>query len=194
MDISAFDRVSKSFARTETRRGMLTAITVLAGLHWDEATAKRRRGRKKQARAQQQVSAEAKPSRTVESIERDLNFEAGTACDFEVQVQWAGQMVLLNFGDRLIITVLGLSATLTNLDTLTSLRVSVAGPEFVQFNEDGTVTVRGPGPWLFVPGHPETDEAGLWLVRGLSLRTFANRELQTIEIHGTSENLCAALV
>jgi hypothetical protein len=193
MDISAFDRVSKSFARTETRRGMLIAIAALAGLHGGEAVAKRRRGRKKQARVQTQLRAEAKPGRTVDPIGEVLIFDAGTTCDFRVRVEWAGQMILLDFGDRLIITFLGLSATLTNLETGTSLRVSIGGPEFVQFNEDGSVTVRGPGPWLFVPSHPETREAGLWLVRGLSLRTFADRQLQAIEIHGTSENLCAAL-
>src|SRR5215216_4227873 len=154
MDTIAFDRVSKSFARTETRRRMLTAIAALAGLHGGEAAAKGRRGRKKQARVQTQLRAEAKPGRTVDPISGDRIFEAGAACDFQVRVQWAGQMILLDFGDRLVITVLGLSATLTNLETGTSLRVAIAGPEFVQFNEDGSVTVRGPGPWLFVPFHP----------------------------------------
>jgi hypothetical protein len=167
-----------------TRRGVLTAIAALVGLHWGEATTKRRRSRK-------QLRAGAKPGRTVAPIVEDLT--TNDACVFPVRVQWDGQVITLDFGDRLFFSVVGLSATLTNLETGTSLRVSIAGPEFVQFNEDGTVTVRGPGPWLFLPFHPETQEAGLWLVRGLSLRTFANRQLQSIEIRGRSENLCNAL-
>ena len=203
MDGRRFDGLTKGLATASSRRTITRALTGLGaavlGITSLEATDA---ARKKGKRHKSHISPEAKPGRTVEPLDFSVDLTAGTACDFPVRVQWKGQEVTLTFdggdtsldpGDRLIITVLGLSATLTNLATETSLQVSITGPEFVQFNEDGTVTVRGPGPWLFVRRHPETLEPGLWLVRGLSLRTFLNRVLQTIEIHGRSENLCAAL-
>jgi hypothetical protein len=57
MDDVRFATILRTLNGGATRRGMLTALAALAGLHWSEATAKRRGRRKKQARVQTQGSA-----------------------------------------------------------------------------------------------------------------------------------------
>jgi hypothetical protein len=198
MDTVNFDRLARLFDRLGTRRAALRALlgTTALGTARETAMAKgkpktkgkhRGKGRRQGSGGH---STQAKPDRTVSNISDDFTSDA---CGFLVQVHVEGQEIALDFGDRLIFTYTGTSATLVNSQTGTALRVAVPGPKFVQFSPDGTVSVRGAGPWLFVPRHPETLEAGIWLVRGLSLRTFVDRQLIDIEIHGRSDNLCAAL-
>jgi hypothetical protein len=131
-----------------------------------------------------------KPDREVTPFSADAIVDS---CGFPVRLQVEGTEHALNFGDRLGFTYAATKATLTNLETGASIRIAIPGPEFVQFNDDGTVTVSGPGPWLWARSHPVTLEPGIWLTHGLIIRSFENREPISIEQHGTSENLCNAL-
>lgn len=67
MDDVQFASVLRTLGAGATRRRMLTAMAALAGLHWSEVTAKRRRGRKKQARAQTQGSADQRELLVIET-------------------------------------------------------------------------------------------------------------------------------
>jgi len=198
MDTVTFDRLVRLCNRPGTRRNALRALlgTAALGTALETATAKGKHNPKGKRRGEGRgqgtgaLRAAAKPDRAVSDFSDDFTSDA---CGFPVQLHIEGQEIALDFGDHLIFTYTGTSATLANPESGAALRVALPGPEFVQFNPDGTVTVRGAGPWLFAPHHPETLEAGIWLVRGLSLRTFVDRQPIAIEIHGRSDNLCAAL-
>jgi hypothetical protein len=196
MDTVTFDRFARLFERPDTRRAALRALlgATIVGTTVDTSMARRKHTGRRRGQGRRQgtggPSTQTKPDRTVTDVSDDFTSDA---CGFPVQVHVEGQEIALDFGDRLIFTYTGTSATLANPQTGTDLQVAIPGPEFVQFNPDGTVSVRGAGPWLFLPFHPESLEAGIWLVRGLSLRTFVDRQLVAIEIHGRSDNLCAAL-
>lgn len=62
MDDVRFATVRRTLNGSATRRGMLTAIAALAGLHGGEAAAECCGRRKKQARAQAQASADQSSS------------------------------------------------------------------------------------------------------------------------------------
>jgi hypothetical protein len=115
------------------------------------------------------------------------------SCGFPVRIHVEATENALNFGDRLGFTYADAKASLTNLDSGASIRIAIPGPESVEFNDDGTVTVSGPGPWLWFQRHPVTLETGIWLTYGLIVRTFENRDPISVQQHGTSRNLCDAL-
>jgi hypothetical protein len=115
-----------------------------------------------------------------------------TSCGFAVGIHLETTERALDFGERLGLTYSDATATLTNLDSGTSLRLAVPGPEFVRF-DGGTVTVSGPGPWLWFQRHPVTLEEGIWLTRGLVVRTFEDFVPISVEQHGTTRDLCDEL-
>ena len=134
------------------------------------------------------ANAASKPVRTITDISLDVTVDS---CGFPVRLQATGTSIALNFGSRLNIVAPGTEATLTNLATGTSLRVAIPGPEFVQFNQDGSPnTVSFTGPSLFARFHPATLEPGIWLTRG---RLVLDLDADHTEFDGTSRNLCTAL-
>ena len=111
-----------------------------------------------------------------------------------MQIHQEGQGLALDFGDRLLFAAPGAEWTLTNPENGASRRVVIPGPEFVEFNEDGSVTVRGTGPWAWGRRHPVTREPGIWLTIGRFVWIFdADGNLTSAEFAGRSENLCDAL-
>jgi hypothetical protein len=134
------------------------------------------------------ANAAGKPVRTLTDISLDVTVET---CGFPVRLQATGASIELNFGGRLNIVAPGTEATLTNLATGTSLRVAIPGPEFVEFNQDGSPnTVSLTGPSLFAHFHPATREPGIWLTQG---RLVLDLDADRTEFDGTSRNLCTAL-
>lgn len=116
-----------------------------------------------------------------------------TSCGFPVRVHAEGAQQALDFGDRLGFTTPKAKATLTNVDSGESIVVAIPGPELLTFHGDGTVTFRGPGPWLWLREHPITAQPGMWLTYGLIIRRGENHVVISAEQHGRSLNLCAEL-
>jgi hypothetical protein len=136
------------------------------------------------------AAAAGPPDRQVGDFAVDV---AVSSCGFPVHIVGSGEVIELGFGDRQISTFPGTEATLTNEESGKAIRAAIPGPELVTINDDGTVTVVGTGPWLFVGTHPVTHAPGIWLIRGRQVRTFLDRQLLSIEFHGSSDNLCDAL-
>ena len=82
------------------------------------------------------------------------------------------------------------TATLTNLDTGTSITVSLAGPGHTTFGADGSVTLVGTGPTLFflLQGNP-----GITLLNGRSVLTIDSQGNLTFSSVGGTRDLCAEL-
>lgn len=132
----------------------------------------------------------AEPVRSVTPVTLDAVI---TSCGFPVQVHIDAEEHALDFGDRLGFTYSDAKATFDNAATGETVRVAVPGPEFLEFNGDGTVTVRAAGPWLWLVEHPITGEPGIWLTYGLVVRLAQNHVTMSAEQHGTSRDLCAEL-
>ncbi len=152
-----FSEFLRAFRNGTSRRVVLAAVAGLVGLHQSGTAANRRqRDRGKRGGTEGQLGAEAKPGREVTDLTDDFTIDT---CSFPVQIHQKGKAIELDFGDRLLFAVPGAEWTLTNPETGASTRLVIPGPELVKFNEDGTVTVRGTGPWAWGRRHPVTHEA-----------------------------------
>ena len=196
MNAITVDRLTRLFGQSGTRRaaiGALLGMGVPLTASGVAATRGKRRQRDRRPRGgtTRQIQAQAKPGREVIDLTDDF---VNTTCDFPVEIHQEGKVIALDFGDRLLFAVPGATWELTNPESGASLRVVIPGPEFVAFNEDGSVTVRGTGPWAWGRRHPVTQEPGIWLTRGRFVWVFdADGNLTSAEFNGKSENLCHAL-
>ena len=83
--------------------------------------------------------------------------------------------------------------TLTNLDTGKSIVVVATGPFHGRREPDGSATVRVTGHGIF-PGHPITEEPGIWYLSGRIFATLdAQENLTSIDSTGKLVDLCARL-
>jgi hypothetical protein len=85
----------------------------------------------------------------------------------------------------------GGSATLTNLDTGTTITMNIAGPARITYGADGSATVVGTGPTLFFflfQGNP-----GITWLSGRWILTVDAQGNQTFSYVGTTRDLCAEL-
>ena len=123
----------------------------------------------------------------------DATFFDDVDCGFPVQIDLVGTDLTITSasGDRVFDAFPQSRATLTNLDTGRSLRVSIAGPGHTSFGADGSVTLTGTGPTLFFLeflGNP-----GITLLNGRFVLTFDALGNPTFSSVGQSRDLCAEL-
>ena len=82
--------------------------------------------------------------------------------------------------------------TLTNLDSMKTLTVSIAGPGHIRFGDDGSLTLVGTGPTLFFFAFRGTP--GITLLNGRFVQSFDAQGNETsFSSVGTTRDLCAEL-
>jgi hypothetical protein len=120
-------------------------------------------------------------------------------CAFPVRIQTEGREIITTFTDKagnLVKQIAVFPAnkqTLTNLDTGKSIIVVATGPFHGRRAPDGSATVRVTGHGIF-PGHPITEEPGIWYLSGRIFATLdAEENLTSIDFTGKLVNLCARL-
>jgi hypothetical protein len=89
-------------------------------------------------------------------VQDSLELPAGEVCDFPVLIELSGKAGFLYFEDRNHLLAPGAQATLTNIDTGTTITRNDAGPGdfMIDVADDGsaTLTIHQFGNWLHV--HP----------------------------------------
>ena len=128
---------------------------------------------------------------TIQRFPIDATFLDDVDCGFPVQIHIAGTDLEITSGDRVFDAFPQSTATLTNLDTGTSITVSLAGPGRTNIGADGSVTFVGTGPALFFflfQGNP-----AITLLNGRFVLTIDAQGNQTFSSHGATRDLCAEL-
>ena len=128
---------------------------------------------------------------TIQRTPFDATFFDDVDCGFPVQVHIVGTDLEIISGDRIFDAFPQSTATLTNLDTGTSITVSLAGPGRTNIGADGSVTFVGTGPALFFflfQGNP-----AITLLNGRFVLTIDAQGNQTFSSHGATRDLCAEL-
>jgi hypothetical protein len=112
-------------------------------------------------------------------------------CGFPVQIDIVGTDLEITSGNRVFDAFPQSTATLTNLDTGTSITVSIAGPSHTTLGADGSFTIVGTGPGLFwlaprlLPG--------ITLLNGRFVLTVDSQGNLTFSSVGETRDLCAEL-
>jgi hypothetical protein len=131
---------------------------------------------------------------TIQTFPIDATFLDTVDCAFPVQIDIAGTDLEITSasGDRVFDAFPNSRATLTNLDTGTSLTVNIAGPSHTTIGADGSITFVGTGTALFFlqfRGNP-----GITFFIGRFVLTFDAQGNETsFSTVGTSRDLCAEL-
>ena len=120
-------------------------------------------------------------------------------CAFPVRIHTAGGEIITTFTDKAgnvvkqIVVFPANKQTLTNLDTDKSIVVVATGPFHGRRAPDGSATVRVTGHGIF-PGHPITEEPGLWYLSGRIFATLdAEENLTSSDYTGKLVDLCTRL-
>ena len=122
----------------------------------------------------------------------DQTFVDNVDCAFPVQFHVVGTDLAILFPSREFDAFPTSRATLTNLDSMKSLTVSIAGPAHIQFGADGSVTLVGTGPALFFFVFRGTP--GITLLNGRIVQSFDAQGNETsFSSVGTTRDLCAEL-
>lgn len=128
---------------------------------------------------------------TIQRFPIDATFLDDVDCGFPVQIDVVGTDLEITSGDRVFDAFPQSTATLTNLDTGTSITVSIAGPGHTTLGADGSVTFVGTGPTLFFLqflGNP-----GITLLNGRFVLTIDSQGNLTFSSVGGTRDLCAEL-
>ena len=128
---------------------------------------------------------------TIQRFPIDATFVDDVDCGFPVQIHLVGTDLEITSGDRVFDAFPQSTATLTNLDTGTSITVSIAGPGHTTFGADGSVTLVGTGPTLFFLGFQ--GNPGITLLNGRFVLTIDSQGNQTFSSVGETRDLCAEL-
>jgi hypothetical protein len=121
----------------------------------------------------------------------DATFADDVDCGFPVQIHIVGTDLGIFFDGGEFHAFPNSRATLTNLDSGTTLTVSIAGPGHIRFGADGSVTLVGTGPTLFFllfHGIP-----GITLLNGRFVQSFDAQGNETFSEVGATRDLCAEL-
>jgi hypothetical protein len=123
----------------------------------------------------------------------DQTFVDNVDCAFPVQFHIVGTELSIFFDSgREFDAFPNSRATLTNLDSMRTLTVSIAGPAHIQFGSDGSVTAVGTGPALFF--FVFRDTPGITLINGRVVETFdAQGNVTSFSSVGTTRDLCSEL-
>jgi hypothetical protein len=129
---------------------------------------------------------------TIQRFPIDATFLDTVDCAFPVQIDVAGTDLEITSGNRVFDAFPQSTAALTNLDTETSITVSIAGPGHTTLGADGSVTFVGTGPTLFFflspLGNPQ-----IILLNGRFVLTIDAQGNRTFASVGETRDLCAEL-
>ena len=135
------------------------------------------------------------PVREVEQVHEVSDTDV---CGFPVQLTTDGTIIRTTYTDadgtvtRIREVYPQYRMTATNLDSGEVYAAGIPGPLFITFHSDGSSTFVGTGPWQF-GSNPETDEPGIFLLRGrFVVETDASGE-QTFTRVGTVIDVCERL-
>ena len=138
-----------------------------------------------------------KPTREIIPGQDDVRLT--DQCAFPVLIHTEGREIVTTFTDKAgnVVKQIGVfpgnKQTLTNLDTGKSIIVVATGPFHGRREPDGSATVRVTGHGIF-PGHPITEEPGIWYLSGRIFATLdAQENLTSIDSTGKLVDLCARL-
>ena len=139
----------------------------------------------------------SKPTREIVPGQDDVRLT--DQCAFPVLIHTEGREIVTTFTDKAgnvvkqIAIFPGNKQTVTNLDTGKSITVVATGPFHGRREPDGSSTVRVTGHGIF-PGHPITEEPGIWYLSGRIFATLdAEENLTSIDYTGKLVDLCARL-
>jgi hypothetical protein len=122
----------------------------------------------------------------------DSTFVDDVDCAFPVQFHIVGTDLGIFFGVRDFHAFPNSRVTLTNLDSMKTLTVSIAGPGHIQFGDDGSITLLGTGPSLFFFAFRGTP--GITLLNGRFVQSFDAQGNETsFSSVGKTHDLCAEL-
>jgi hypothetical protein len=138
-----------------------------------------------------------KPTREIVPGQDDVRLNH--QCAFPVLVHTEGREIVTTFTDKAgnVVKQIGVfpgnKQTLTNLDTGKSIIVVATGPFHGRREPDGSATVRVTGHGIF-PGHPITEEPGIWYLSGRIFATLdAEGNLTSIDSTGKLVDFCDSL-
>jgi hypothetical protein len=130
---------------------------------------------------------------TIQRFPIDATFFDDVDCGFPVQIDIVGTDVEITSGNRVFDAFLQSTATVTNLDTGTSITVSIVGPSHITLNDDGSFTLVGTGPSLFFFTPPPL-LPGITLLNGRLVLTVDSQGNPTsFSSVGETRDLCAEL-
>ncbi len=138
-----------------------------------------------------------KPTREIVPGQDDVRIT--DQCAFPVLVQTTGREIVTSFTDKAgnlikqIAVFPGNKQTLTNLATDRSIVVPATGSFHARRQPDGTATLHVTGHGIF-PGHPVTEEPGIWYLSGRIFATLdADDNPTSIHVTGKLVDLCPRL-
>ena len=129
---------------------------------------------------------------TIQRFPIDATFFDDVDCGFPVQIDIVGTDLEITSGNRVFDAFPQSTATLTNLDTGTSITVSIAGPSQTILNADGSFTIVGTGPGLFFFTPPPL-LPGITSINGRWVLTVDSQGNPTFSSVGGTRDLCAEL-
>jgi hypothetical protein len=134
---------------------------------------------------------------TIARIPVDDEFTVDDQCAFSVDVHVTGTIVDISSIDEngtahdFQAFPQG-TAVLTNVDTDESITLNISGPGFFTFHQDGSLTVKGTGLWMFWP-NPETGEPGFFQTSGHFAQTIDPEGNVSFELSGHMVDICSQL-
>jgi hypothetical protein len=122
-----------------------------------------------------------------------INFGAGDACAFPATMVVDSNAYALTFDGWQLFTGRG-TVTVTNDSTGASVDANISGPAMYIYNDDGTISIRGGGPWLIFNFAGDPWGPGMWLTAGrLNIEVEADGSFGTFILLGTRTDVCALL-
>jgi hypothetical protein len=127
---------------------------------------------------------------TIQRFPIDTTLVDTVDCAFPVQMHLVGTDVEIISGDRVFDAFPEGVGTLTNLDTGTTIRVSLAGTGHATFGADGP-TIVSTGPALIFGAFSALP--GIHLINGRFVLTFDSQGNPTLNSVGEVRDICAEL-
>jgi len=122
-----------------------------------------------------------------------IQLAAGEVCSFPVTLDVDSKEVALTFATTQIVTG-RLTAVVTNGSTGQSISANVSGPAKYAFNDDGSLSISGGGPWLIWNTAGDPWGPGMWLTTGrVSMEFEADGTMSSLTVLGTRADVCALL-
>lgn len=120
---------------------------------------------------------------------------SGQFCkDFRVHIETTANKEYIHIFSSGVGIITGvLKVEVTNLATGKTLALNISGPG--KISPDGSTLVGG-GPWLLFGEEGQlgpNSDAGMMLIHGRTTLTLGPGGIETIEVQGTTEDICAAL-
>jgi len=123
----------------------------------------------------------------------ELHFAAGDVCTFPVEMIVESHAYVLTFETWQLFTGFG-AVTVTNEWTQDSLHANISGPAKYVYEEDGSISISGGGPWLIFNFAGDPWGAGMWLTAGrIHVEIEADETMSSLTLLGHRTDVCARL-